>query len=151
MKKPKPYPARRTLVKRLDTAWSRYIRHRDGYKCVLCGSTYNVQCGHIFSRVAYSVRWDERNMFSQCSKCNWRHEYNAFPYIKWVEDHFGRAYLDDLQARWSKPSHFMDHELWEMCKDIEARLKQREENNEQPNVYREQPIQCGSGDLGRVD
>ena len=71
---------RKRLVKKLDKVFSQYIRFRD-QRCVTCGSRENLQCGHLFSRTAYSTRWHPRNAFCQCSSCNLRHEHDPYPLV----------------------------------------------------------------------
>lgn len=79
------------LIKELDTIFSKYIRQRDGNKCVICGSTKNVQCGHLIRRGKGAVRWDEHNCNGQCSCCNIKHEYWPEPYTKWFLDMYGES------------------------------------------------------------
>ena len=86
---------RKKLVKKLDKVFSEYIRLRDGYKCVLCGSRINIQAGHLITRGKYSTRWDEDNVFAQCRSCNYRHEYQPEIYTSWYIEKFGEnRYLD---------------------------------------------------------
>ncbi len=82
-------PTRKSLVRTLDKAFGDFIKLRDE-KCVTCGATEHLQCGHLFSRVAYSTRWDDRNAFCQCRSCNMRHEYDPGP----LTMHFLKEYSD---------------------------------------------------------
>jgi hypothetical protein len=66
-----------TLVKKLDTVFSIYIRRRyavnDIAKCVTCGKEdhwKSLQCGHFMSRKHMSTRWNEDNCQVQCAGCN---------------------------------------------------------------------------------
>jgi len=70
---------RSSVVTKLDTVFSKYIRLKDadknGYcECFTCGkkSKWNegVDAGHFMSRKHYSTRWDERNVKPQCKYCN---------------------------------------------------------------------------------
>ena len=70
-------PSRKTLVKKLDTIFSIYIRRRyaknDISECVTCGKRDHwkkMQAGHFMSRKHYATRWDEENVQVQCSSCN---------------------------------------------------------------------------------
>ncbi len=71
-------PTRKSLIKKLDTIFSKYIRLRDadkeGYcRCCTCGEKYHwskIQAGHFISRKYYATRWDEKNTNAQCIKCN---------------------------------------------------------------------------------
>jgi 5-methylcytosine-specific restriction endonuclease McrA len=69
--------SRSTLVKKLDSVFSIYIRRRfavnDIAKCVTCGKEdnyQNLQCGHFMSRKHLSTRWNEDNCQVQCAGCN---------------------------------------------------------------------------------
>ena len=79
MKKRQTIPA---LEKKLDTAFSKYIRLRDALKngsnqyakCVSCGDIkdwkYQMDAGHFVGRSSKAVRHDERNVHAQCKQCN---------------------------------------------------------------------------------
>lgn len=96
-------PNRKLLVKKADKAFGDYIKARDPY-CVVCGTTENPQCGHLFTRMYYSTRWNENNAFKQCCGCNLRHEYDAYPFTKYFLDRFGVAGYDELH-RTAKSIH----------------------------------------------
>lgn len=105
--------ARKKLIKELDRVFSLYIRKRDG-RCVVCGKTENLQCGHLFSRVAYSTRWDVGNCFAQCSGCNLRHEHDAWPFQRWYIKKFGQDHLEALHQRYRSIRKYKDAELAEL-------------------------------------
>tara|TARA_R100001440_G_scaffold6819_1_gene13750 strand:+ start:2739 stop:3137 length:399 start_codon:yes stop_codon:yes gene_type:complete len=73
---------RKSLIKRLDTIFSLYIRLRDADKngfctCITCKKKYHykeLDAGHFLSRRHFSVRYDTENVYSQCRYCN---RYNA--------------------------------------------------------------------------
>ena len=107
--------SRKGLVKKADKEFSLYIRKRDNYRCVLCGSTKQVQCGHIFSRVAYSTRWDEDNAYAQCAACNIRHEQNSYPFLEWCRKKKGQEAMDELFHKWNQTSKLKDWEIEEIA------------------------------------
>ena len=107
--------SRKSLVKAADKAMSRYIIARD-MRCVQCGSTTNLTNGHLFSRVAYSTRWDDTACYCQCKNCNLRHEYDPYPFTKVFLDIHGQAWVDDLHSRWSKPLKLKDYQIEEIAK-----------------------------------
>lgn len=86
---------RKKLEDRADRAMSLYVRRRDR-RCVLCGSEYKLQAGHVLTRGAKSVRWDERNVFCQCRNCNLRHEYHPEIYYEWYINRFGAKQFEEL-------------------------------------------------------
>lgn len=67
-----------TLVDRLDTVFSRYIRLRDAmpsgmFRCISCGKIKPIEqadCGHFHSRTHMSTRFDEDNCHAECRYCN---------------------------------------------------------------------------------
>ena len=76
--KKKSSPSLSTLIDRLDTIFSRYIRLRDvmpsGYfRCISCGKIKPIEqadCGHFHSRTHMSTRFDEDNCHAECRYCN---------------------------------------------------------------------------------
>lgn len=74
-------------VKELDDLASLTIRIRDRFVCFTCGRhppEVVAQAGHLISRTKYPIRWDERNLYCQCSGCNKIHEYTPDIYRrKW--------------------------------------------------------------------
>ena len=70
-------PSRKSIVTKLDTVFSRYIRQKYAVNgiatCVTCGKKdewKKLQNGHFMSRRHYSTRWDENNVGVQCYGCN---------------------------------------------------------------------------------
>jgi len=126
--KPKRKPTRRGKVKRLDNAFSIYIRNRDNWTCQTCGSMEKIkmQCGHLFSRVAYSTRWDENNAYCQCASCNLRHEYDPGPLtLRFFRDH-SEAEYEALHQKFRTQAKFKDFELDAMIRSFEAQNKENE-------------------------
>lgn len=129
---------RSAIVRDLDREFSIFIRRRDGNRCVVCGSDHMPQCGHLFSRVAYSTRWDELNCHCQCAKCNINHERDHWPFTKWFLEKFGKKALGDLHAKYNKPRKFLDHELQELLNEYRRKNKEgAEEVHVQEPVGRE--------------
>jgi hypothetical protein len=65
-------------IKKLDKAFSEYIRRRDAddngmVKCCTCPTVKywkEMDCGHWLLRGNLSTRFDERNSHAQCRACN---------------------------------------------------------------------------------
>ena len=115
-------PSRKSLIKKLDKLVSGIVRKRDGNKCVVCGSTFQLTCGHIFSRSAYSTRWDLENCHAQCWKENFNHEYDPYPFINWFIKKFGQKKLDELHKRYRTPRIWKDFDLQELYLELEKEL-----------------------------
>lgn len=115
-------PSRKTLVKKLDEVVSVYIRNRD-QKCVVCGSVERLTNGHVFSRIAYSTRWDvteDGNCHAQCWPCNFKHERDPYPYNNWYIMKFGKDKWDELHRRYATPKKYKDFELIELIEHIKG-------------------------------
>lgn len=77
----------------VDIPFNAYIRNRDGNKCVQCGTTENVQCGHVIPKNNHlNVRWDEENAYAQCGYHNKKHHYDSVPYNKWLMNRYPGRY-----------------------------------------------------------
>ena len=116
----KKKPKRKTLIKKLDVIFSKYIRLRDKY-CVLCGSPENANCGHLFSRRHYSTRWDEDNAFQQCYPCNFKHNHQPYHYYNWYIEKFGKEKLDELHTKHQQTKKYYDTDLEELYIEIKAK------------------------------
>jgi hypothetical protein len=62
-------PSRKTIITKLDSIFSQYIRLRysknEISECVTCGKQDHwkkLQAGHFVSRKHYATRWDEDNV-----------------------------------------------------------------------------------------
>jgi hypothetical protein len=82
---------RSTLVKNLDTVFSKYIRLKDAIdevaECVTCGKKDHwkkLQNGHFMSRRHYSTRWEENNVGVQCYGCNITNQGQQFLFAKYL-------------------------------------------------------------------
>jgi hypothetical protein len=75
--------------KELDRVFSLSIRSRDK-RCLRCGTSDNLQCAHIFSRTARSVRWYPLNALTLCIKCHlyWAHR-NPVEFVEFVRELLG--------------------------------------------------------------
>ena len=108
---------RKGIVRKLDAIVGDLVRSRDGL-CVTCGSKSNLQPGHLFSRIAYSTRWDLKNVYAQCRNCNFKHEYDPYPLTNYFIEIWGRAELDLLHQRYVTPAKYKTFELEELYNDL---------------------------------
>jgi len=104
---------RKKLVAKLDRVFSKYIRARDK-RCVICGRTDKLTCGHLFSRVAYSTRWEPDNAFCQCTGCNLSHEHDPLPLVRYAEKIHGKEKIDALHRTYRTTRKFSDADLREL-------------------------------------
>jgi hypothetical protein len=110
-------PTRSTLVKKLDSVFSIYIRRRyavnDIAKCVTCGKEdnyQNLQCGHFMSRKHLSTRWNEYNCQVQCSACNVFRYGEQYKYSLYL----GNKLSEELHILSKQIRKFTDVELQDM-------------------------------------
>ena len=114
-KRKKKSTSRQSAVRALDKAFGDYIKARDGV-CVICGTDKNLTCGHLFTRAAYSTRWNPNNAFCQCSSCNLRHEYDFYPLDSYARARHGNEAIDELHVVHKTPMKFKTYQLEEMAR-----------------------------------
>ncbi len=118
--------SRKTLIKKLDTLVSKYIRERDQF-CVQCGKTESLTNGHIFSRRHYSTRWDisdDGNCHCQCWGCNYKHSYDNYEYYKWYEKKFGIEKFEELRGKYRQSKKYTNVDLEELYEKIKEKYEQ---------------------------
>ena len=113
--------SRKGLVRKLDSLVSKYVIAKYD-SCVCCGSKSQPTAGHLFSRSAYSTRWDLENVYRQCWPCNYRQKVKgdnyklmAFAWDKGVN-------MSALYLRYTHPKKFKDADLQEMITQFEQAL-----------------------------
>lgn len=106
--------SRKTLVKKLDTIFSIYIRRRYAKdnisECVTCGKRdhwKNLQAGHFMSRKHYATRWNEDNVEVQCMGCNVYRYGEQYLFAK----HLGETKADALLVKSRQIQKFTDADL----------------------------------------
>lgn len=114
--------SRKAIVRELDKVFSVYIRQRDKH-CIVCGSTENLQCGHLFSRVSYSTRWDEMNAHAQCRNCNMVHEHNPHLYTVAFIHKYGQQEYEKLLEKHLQPVKLKDRDIEELINLYKTKLK----------------------------
>lgn len=123
-----PKITRKGLVKKCDNIVSEFVRKRDK-QCVVCGSTERLGNGHVFSRIAHSTRWDitpDGNCHAQCWPCNYRHEFDPYPYLNWYRQTFGDDKLEELHARFRQTRKYKDFQLQELYEEVKKQLDELE-------------------------
>ena len=114
---------RKGLVKKLDKLVFEIVKKRDK-SCVTCQITEHVTPSHLFSRKAYSTRWDLKNVFLQCWADNFKHSaHDSYPLTKYFLNKYGQKEYDELHRRFVTPRKFKDHDLKELTEQLEKYLK----------------------------
>ena len=90
-------PTRKSLVIKLDTIFSQYIRRKDAISdiaiCVTCNKKDHykkLQCGHFMSRSHYSTRWLETNVGVQCYGCNISRSGEQYKFSQYLGDNLAQ-------------------------------------------------------------
>lgn len=109
-------PERRKLIKDLDCEVSKYVRWRDNYTCITCGSKKNSQCGHYVSRKYFATRFDLRNCNCQCMACNVFLHGNMDEYAMKLKEKYGKNVLEELNELKHTPVKFTIEELQDLLK-----------------------------------
>ena len=117
--------SRRLLVKKLDAAFSKYIRWRaadsDGkVQCVTCkkvDDVSNMQNGHFMSRKHYSLRWHPYgNCNVQCYSCNIGGKGEQFRHYLYIDKEYGEGTSMRLLERSMVIRKYTDAELIQLEK-----------------------------------
>lgn len=91
-------PSLPKLIRKADSVFSKWIRTRDGFKCVLqepkCHGA--IQCGHLIKRGKKSVRWSEINCHALCSYHNFLDNMEPQHYVSWFIKNYGALPYQDL-------------------------------------------------------
>ena len=118
-------PTRKSLVIKLDTVFSQYIRRKDAIdeiaNCITCGKKEewkNQDCGHFISRTHYSTRWDENNVATQCRYCNRYCQGEQYKYSLYL----GNNLSEELYIKSKQIVKFADVELIDMIKDYKEKV-----------------------------
>jgi hypothetical protein len=80
-------------------AWdlfSKWIRERDGDRCITCGSRNQLCAGHFWHGV---LDFDEMNINCQCKQCNTFKSGNLAPYSVYLIRKYGPKAFEDLEKR----------------------------------------------------
>jgi hypothetical protein len=110
-------PSRKTIITKLDSIFSQYIRLRYSKNeiatCVTCGKQDHwkkLQAGHFISRKHYATRFDEDNVQVQCSGCNVFRYGEQYLFSKYL----GADLSEELLMKSRKIQKFTDSELLDM-------------------------------------
>ena len=108
---------RKTIITKLDSIFSQYIRLRYSKNeiatCVTCGKQDHwkkMQNGHFISRKHYATRFDEDNCQVQCSGCNVFRYGEQYLFSKYL----GADLSEELLIKSRKIQKFTDSELLDM-------------------------------------
>lgn len=102
---------KRTLIKKLDTAWSNRIKQFG--VCEVCGKNKPLNAHHFYSRSIRVVRWDINNGFCLCVGCHvFSSKFSAHKtpaeFVEWAIEKRGDDWYNDLKIKKNTPQKFID-------------------------------------------
>lgn len=81
-----------------DKLFSKYVRARDRY-CQMCGTAFDLQSAHIFSRGYFATRWDPANAVALCSGHHKEFTHRPIEWDDWCIERMGRETWDALRFK----------------------------------------------------
>lgn len=115
----------KTLKRKAWETISRYVRKRDGYKCISCGNAGN-ECGHYQRNSERNqllggneLWYDLRNLNCQCTRCNKWLSGNLNQYAIYLEKKYGKGILQELNKLYLTPKKWAKEELENLIKKYE--------------------------------
>lgn len=109
-------------IKKTDKSMSEYVRAKTPF-CVICGTRDRLTNGHLITRNAKSVRFDLENCATQCSSCNYTHEFRPERFTEWYIENFGTEQYLALVQRSKQIKKWTVDEL----KELEEHFKKLKE------------------------
>jgi len=101
----------------------------NGYvQCVTCGVKkpwQEMQGGHFISRVKTAHKLLEENIHPQCGKCNGYLRGNMVAYTLYMEDMYGRDFVEELLATQNQTKKYSRPEIEEIKENLKKELKTR--------------------------
>jgi hypothetical protein len=118
-------PTRKSLVIKLDTVFSQYIRRKDAIdeiaECITCNKKDHykkLQCGHFMSRRHYSTRWEENNVGVQCYGCNISRAGEQYKFSLYL----GNNLAEEMNIKSKQIVKFADVDLIDMIEYYTAKI-----------------------------
>lgn len=122
---------KRSLIKKLDTIFSKFIRLRDCGKefgrCISCGKIIlfsTCDCGHYINRKHLSLRFDEKNCNAQCRSCNRFDEGNIQGYRNGLIEKYGEKEVELLEIKKHNISNLCSFEIEVLIKEYKKKIKE---------------------------
>ena len=127
--------SRKSLVKKLDTIFSIYIRLRKANKlgivsCYTCGKKAywkgeGMQNGHFMSRKSYSTRWEDLNCQVQCYACNVMRYGEQYKYGLELQKEYSKDLPEQLLIQSKQIKKFSNIDLEEMINKYQKLVDKR--------------------------
>lgn len=125
----------RAIVKKIDTAFSKFIRTRDDqggvFLCCSCRQmkpSSQMDAGHFINRRWLATRWREDNVHGQCRSCNRFDEGNAVGYTRFMLSKYGESHVDYLESLKNATMKYTDGEGLILLAEYKRKLKELTKN-----------------------
>jgi hypothetical protein len=119
-------------IKILQILVNRFVKLRDeGLPCISCQKEIKGKkdSGHYFSVGNYpSVRFDLRNINSQCINCNQYNGGNLIEYRKHLINKIGQIEFDELDRLAHQNRQYTINEIKDLIKEYKEKIKQIEKH-----------------------
>ncbi len=112
-------PTVKQTVKALDKCVWEIVKSLEP-TCVVCGTRENLTPGHYVTRSVYALRWDLRNVHTQCWGCNMRHEHDPLPYTRAMIRIHGAGIFDEIESIRAKHDRFGAPALRELLENLKT-------------------------------
>ena len=137
-KKRKKSPSLSDLEKTLDKVFSQYVRQKDcdaggTVECVTCNQLFywkETDCGHFIKRQYRSVRWDERNVGVQCTRCNHYMGGRQDDFSRYIIKTYGYSAYDELMRLKYQTMKFSRLEILEKIDEYKEKLERLNERRD---------------------
>jgi len=110
---------KKRLISYCDSLVSKIVIARDR-RCICCGTSENLTCGHFFKRGFMAIRFDLVNCNAQCASCNSLHNEDTEPYKTKFKEKYGMDEYLRLCHEKDKIRRWKDFEL----EELKEKLKQ---------------------------
>jgi len=116
-------PSKKTLTKKLDTAWSKAVKNLAKNKCEVCGKVESLNSHHVVGRRNRRLRWELFNGVCLCAGCHTFKLESAHQNPEWFHFWMEENRWEDLRdvnckmfeiKKWTIP------EMQEKLKELEA-------------------------------
>jgi NAD-dependent SIR2 family protein deacetylase len=129
---------KKTIAKLVDEAavlMQKYVRmkaaDRDGYcQCVTCGIKKpwkEMQGGHFISRKWTATKLLEENIHPQCPYCNGPLRGNMIQYTLFMQDTYGREFVEELEILKHKTRKYTRAEIEEYKQELMEKIQGHEQ------------------------
>ena len=114
-------------IKPFDTVFSRLVRERAAWQCECCGARDNLQCAHVFGRIRYTVRCDDRNAFALCARCHYGFTNDPIAWADFVIKRIGDEGYEELRKVANRAAKFTKQDKADMTAHLRKELKRVEQ------------------------